>query len=576
MKMRVLIVDNRSDDPAVVNMRGWIESHFPGSYCQTIDSRTFEPGELLAHKPDVVLVDVALDPDEEMYFDKLTTTQAAFDAERKLSGIEYCRRLKASFGNLPVILMSLYFDPRILTVAIEAGADGFIWKRQLEKEHFIPAVEATFVRHKTDDIAFYARLRGLLEDEAAGAWNREHMLYAMDAFFTHGSGTRRLTGLWCTLAEIVEEVLPSETVNELLRALMDTEALLLAANPRMRDHVRHAGNVFWLGYYLLNSVEALKNLEGLAGFSGATFAGSSRTPFEQTNLAWLLSALLHDVGYLGERLGKVEERLERGRSLFALESGKKAKGVPVSSARGVSELQAYLPTLGDKGSRLYTAIDHTSGLLGKPHPQDDAKTVSDHGIASARAFLSRLNREGRKDKQCPEVLHAASAIALHNLAKWNVEWPEPGGGVELPVYLLPAAWLLGYCDELQGWGRGPECDPFNVEMAAKVSEARRRYREGYILGSRISSFEVRNAEDVTLKTGVNLDIQYMMVQGENADAVAGDVRAGILKWRRERVESLRRTLGLDGLLQTTIRHIIPGPVGDDIVIRLDASEECQA
>jgi len=145
--------------------------------------------------------------------------------------------------------------------------------------------------------------------------------------------------------------------------------------------------------------------------------------------------------------------------------------------------------------------------------------------------------------------------------------------VKLPVNMLPVAWLLAYCDELQGWGREPEADPFNVEMAEKVSEARRRYKEGYVKGSRISAFAVNEIDSGVFRSRVEVDIQYMMVHGENADAPPGDVREGIKKWRRDRVKSLRETLELDGLLETTITHRIPGPVGDDIIIKLDAREE---
>jgi len=571
MKMKVLIVDNHPEDLAVTNMITWIKTHFPGSDCKPTENVHFEPTEVLSFRPDIVILDVALDETEENYFEKLLTTRAAFDAEKPLSGIEYCRRLKTSFSNVPVILMSQYFDSRILTKAIEAGADGFVYKRQLEEEHFIPALEATFVRYKTDDIAFYASLRALLEDEDRGAWNREQMLRAMDAFFTHGSGTRRLTGLWCILAELVEEIVDGDTVNELLRALMDTEALLLAANPRMRDHVRHAGNVFWLGYYLLNTIKVLREPTSLPDFTQSTFSDSALSPFKQMNLAWLLAALLHDIGYLRERLKKIEERIDRGRSLFMSTSKKKFGGASIPAPAGLELLQPYLKNLGAEGALLYSAIAHTMSLWGKSPSKDDTKIVTDHGIASASALLEHLNKSKKEgESHRPEVLHASAAIALHNLSKWNTEWRDPSGDVELPVNILPVAWLLAYCDELQGWGREPEADPFNVEDAKKVSEARRRYKEGYVKGSRISSFEVKEIDKGLFKSRVEVDIQYMMVHGENPEAAPADVRTGIKRWRRERVKPLRRTLGLDDLLETTITHKIPGPEEKDIDIKLDA------
>jgi DNA-binding NarL/FixJ family response regulator len=159
MKMKVLIVDNHPDDLVVTNMRDWIAGHFPGSHCQFASQLQFDSAEVLSYRPDIVILDVALTVLEEAYLSRVEKGLATFDPEKLLSGIKYCRRLKASFSNLPVILMSQFFCPSVLTNAIEAGADGFIPKERLEVQHFIPALEATFVRHKTDDIAFYARLR---------------------------------------------------------------------------------------------------------------------------------------------------------------------------------------------------------------------------------------------------------------------------------------------------------------------------------------------------------------------------------------------------------------------------------
>jgi DNA-binding NarL/FixJ family response regulator len=572
MKMRVLIVDNRPDDDVVRDIIRWIKDHFPDSMCYPIDRPEYTPEVVLSHSPDVMVIDVALTDEDEEYFDALDGEESKFDSRREISGIEYCRKVKANFANLPVLLASKHFNPQILAAAIDAGADGFLYKEFLYEEHFISALKATFFRCKTDDVAFYEDLRDLLEDDATEAWEREHMLGAMDAFFTRGSGTRRLTGLWCNLAELVEKVLPSEAVDELLRALMDTEALLLTANPRMRDHVRHAGNVFWLGYYLLNKLPAFRKPEDLPGYSPATYQGSNMLPFKQINVAWLLAALLHDIGYLRERIGKVEARLDRGRSLFATQTGKaKSAGrgkllAPV----GLDVLQPRLKSMGPNGSRLYSAISTTLDKWGQSSPA--GKIIEDHGIASASAFLAALQASPSAKVDEPQLLHAAAAIALHNLAKWNKHWPEAGGPVPLPVGLLPSAWLLGYCDELQGWGREPEIDPFDAESPAERTEARRKYGEGYMKGSRITFFETDDIPAGYFKTKVDIRIQYMMVHGDSAKAVSGDVREAIQNWKRDTAPVLRETLGLDSLLETTITHWVPGPISQPIEVKLDARQ----
>lgn len=239
MKMNILIIDNHPESQYIFNIKEWLLDSFPGTRYEVISESVFDPNHVITFRPDIVILDVALLEEEEDYFDGVLDDSMKYDENSTISGIKYCLQLKANFTNLPVILMSHYFHPKILSSAIEAGADGFLYKENIQDDMFITAIKAAFFKCKTDDISFYECLRNLLEDEGAQAWKSQQMLNAMDAFFTRGSGTRRLTGLWCNLAGLIEPLLPTQTVNELLKALMDTEALLLSANPRMRDHVRH-------------------------------------------------------------------------------------------------------------------------------------------------------------------------------------------------------------------------------------------------------------------------------------------------------------------------------------------------
>lgn len=566
MKIRVLIVDNDKNDLVVRNMVDWVKKHFPGSPCEPVDQVEFDLALVMSHDPDVAIVDVALNDNDEEYCDALATATGTFDATRELSGIEYCRKLKANFSELPVILASKYLPPMIHAKAIESGADGFLYKCGLEEDRFIPALKTAFYRNKTNDVALYEKLRRLLEDDTRKTWHQKRMLYAMDAFFTRGSGTRRLTGLWCSLSGIIEDLLPSETVYGLLRAMVDTEALLLAANPRMRDHVRHAGNVFWLGYYILNSLPAFREPQNLPRHNPVAYEGSSLSPFEQLNLVWLLASLLHDIGYLRERIGKIDARMERGRTLFCATQKKTAKVGALPCPNGFDVLKEYLAKMEPEGSRLFSAIACTCRLWGKPAPEDDSKLVEDHGLAGASAFLGSLNP---KAIERPEILHAATAIALHNLAKWNLYWPEEGGLVKLPVGLLPIAWLLGYCDETQGWGREPDSDPFDVDSVDDVIQARMQYGNAYVKGSRIDSFRIADSANCLFQARMELGIQYMMMQGDHGDAASDEVCKGVAAWRRDRVPVLRKTLDLDALLETTITHRIPSPVDEPIVVHLD-------
>ena len=568
MKMNVLIVDNRLNDPAIANMKKWIKEDFPKSTCEQITSNEFDPNDIIDRAPEIMIVDVALLPDEEKYFDGIESNTVSYDPTISLSGINYCYKLKSNFANIPVILASQFFHGKILSASIEAGADGFIWKGELTKEFFIPALKAAFYRYKTNDVALFEKLRGILDDKSVNAWKRDHMLFAMDAFFSFGSGTRRLTGLWCRLAGLIEKILPTKIVDELLRALMDTEALLLAANPRMRDHVRHSGNVFWLGYYLLNNIPLFREAENLPGYVKDTYIGSEFSCFDQLNLSWILCSLLHDIGYLREKLSLVQNRINRGYSLFSIQPIDKEILSLSVAPKGLDLLKNYLHKLGSDGKLLYSAIDTTIKDWGNLTEKD--KTIEDHGLCSSSVFLTSIKKQNTAALQRPEILHAATAIALHNLSKWNKYWLRSISPVQLQIGLIPCAWLLAYCDELQGWGREPETDPFNVNNANDLNDARKKYKEGYIQGSRISSFELIDSKNCLLQKKIKLSLQYMMVHGENVMAVSDELKSNIEEWKREQSEMLRKTLCLDNTIETKITHLVPGPILEPITIKLNS------
>jgi len=569
MKMHVLIVDNEKyKDKNIKNIIEWIDFHFKGSLCNVIDKADFDPQIFFSFRPELLIVDVALQAEEENYFEELKNMKIEFDSNRDISGICYCRNVKANFADLPVILTSNFFHPNILSAAFDAGADGFIYKKLAQEENVIAAIKTTLSRAKTDDIAFYEKIRELLENENIEVWKRKYLLNAMEAFFVRGSGTRRLTGLWCSLTEIIEKIMPYEIVDKLLRTLMDTESILLAANPRMRDHVRHAGNVFWTGYYLLNKINCFRDPTQLPGYNDQYFKDSSKKPFEQLNFSWILASLLHDIGYLRGKLFCAGDKLKRAHSLFYKHSEVNISPSNIEPPKNLDILSNFLNKMCSETKFLYNSIHET---LSKWGTQKEGRVIEDHGISSAAAFIKQLDGTDFGNNSS-EILHATAAIALHNLSKWNRYWPSINGPVKLPIGVLPIAWLLAYCDELQGWGREPENDSFNVDNVNNIREARREYRGGYIKGSRLIEFNVKSRENLSLKTEINIGIQYMMVPGENSQAISEDIRHSIEHWHREIAPMLRWTLDLDNLLETNIIHWVPSDIGNPINVKLDSRE----
>lgn len=61
-----------------------------------------------------------------------------------------------------------------------------------------------------------------------------------------------------------------------------------------------------------------------------------------------------------------------------------------------------------------------------------------------------------------------------------------------------------------------------------------------------------------------------MVHGENVMAVSDELKSNIEEWKRERSEMLRKTLYLDNTIETKITHLVPGPISEEITIKLDS------
>ena len=360
-KIKVLIIDDDKEDEIVKDMQKYVRDNFKESDCQIINDIKYDSDIIFGHNPDIIIVDIALKPEDNDYLDKMAVDNSSYNPNTKLSGILYCIKLKANFPYIPVLLASKHYSANIVTQVIASNADGFLFKSTLTQKHFIASLTAMLYRYKTKDEYFYKKIINLLEDKEKNAWGKRHIKKALDAFFSHGSTTRRLSGLWCELSSFIGKILPPEIVNRLIQILIDAESLMLVSNPKMRDHVLHAGNVFWMGYYLLNSIPQFKNPEKLPGANNLLYGESELEPFEQLNIVWMLSALLHDIGYINEQVNKIEKKINNLYSLFgfSIETNEIEDG---GEHQVQSVLRDFLSKFNSDGTSLNAAIDSIINL----------------------------------------------------------------------------------------------------------------------------------------------------------------------------------------------------------------------
>ncbi len=574
MKIRVLIIDDEGRLPnnTIDKLCGWLEddSEFIVNVSKNID---FTPQEISQIRPDIVIIDIALRERDINFFDDIKGQQIVapnYDLYSELSGLTYCKEFKSSFADIPVILITKHDDKNILPAALEAGADGVFFKGDLYPISTLSSLKSLFFTSRTDDSILYQAVRSLMDEKSESVWKHEQMSLALDAFFCKGSGPRRLLSLWQYIEEIVAMKLNSNVVSSLLRASIDAESLLIAANPTMRDHIKHIGNVFWVGYYLLNSLEFFQNSKNFDSILGRSSKSDFPNSWDSLNLMWILTALLHDIGYIRECLPLVEDKLQRIQNLLwdaATEVPQKIDAIPKSVKPILSELKS----MNDKDANtLYEAL---SLALEKWKKKKEKKLFRDHGIVSAVAVLrqekqisDKETNQKLKDKTSPELKHAAIAIAFHNLHKWNKWLPKPA---KINIKKFPILWLLSYCDELQGWNRGPDGSALAGIGEKITGHPLEGIENAYIDRSRISNFSCVACENNLLNAQVDIGIQYMLAHGDKTNKLISSFRTGITAWARDNASRIRTTLGLDALITTKILHQVPGLVLEPITIYLD-------
>jgi len=120
-KCLILVVDDH--EPLRRSVVTWLESRFPG--CRVSGVETAEEALALPERPDIVLMDINL---------------------RGLDGLEAASRLKALRPDTQIVMLTMHDTPHHRRAAADAGAAGFISKRDLETQ-LEPAV-ASLLRER--------------------------------------------------------------------------------------------------------------------------------------------------------------------------------------------------------------------------------------------------------------------------------------------------------------------------------------------------------------------------------------------------------------------------------------------
>jgi len=142
MGKRIMLVDDH--EVVRLGLKALIERHPDMEVVAEASSATDAVTKALAHKPDVVVMDIRLGGG---------------------SGIDACRELTAQLPETKVIMLTSYAEDEMLFAAIRAGAAGYVLK-QAGGQDVIRALDAVAQGHSLLDPAIqsFATCIGFLPD----------------------------------------------------------------------------------------------------------------------------------------------------------------------------------------------------------------------------------------------------------------------------------------------------------------------------------------------------------------------------------------------------------------------------
>ncbi len=280
------------------------------------------------------------------------------------------------------------------------------------------------------------------EESRVMPWRNE-MKGMLEAYRKSNLEAQQVADVKSSLRSIASIMGVDSSFDMVFKRIESAEILNIAADPLSWGHLRHVLNVFWLGYYLLNT--GLFDLEIVAKqiFRHVIGYDTSKST-EQVNGAWFLAAIFHDVGLLGERAEAVVKRCNDVVDIYGIRAFKVSLA-NVCTEFGQSEKGQKVA--GDLQTMILRNLTELYSWANKKNFQH-----FDHGFLSGLTLLELFASEG-KSKICGEA--AAIAATMHNVFNVGIEeertLPFKFPRIDFEEYPLIA--LLVMCDQLEIWDR---------------------------------------------------------------------------------------------------------------------------
>lgn len=302
--------------------------------------------------------------------------------------------------------------------------DLFVWQiKQILKNEINSSLLSNYLVNQ---------LNQLLKDKPSIIW-RESMILMLQKYKEGQNEYDQMLAIKGSLNQLIMTCGFAGNNDTLLDQIIQQEILNIAGNPKKFGHLRHVVNVFWLGYYLINSEWPLiKNLADLI-FPDVT----EEKRLYLLNKSWLIASLFHDIGQLGEKINSVIDSINDLLSIYNSEPKKSVELKENGYEFPYFEVLKYKVA----GEDLNLLDIFKSGF-----------ELKDHGILSALIIDQNLTiSEEEVDEiksELKQILKPALiAISFHNLFQKNLT------NFKKYTSNFPLLVLLIFCDIIEVWDR---------------------------------------------------------------------------------------------------------------------------
>lgn len=335
----------------------------------------------------------------------------------------------------------------------------YVWYKDTTTQTFLAwqvrriqeTVSRTFPNH-----LLLSKLRSMVEASDSKAPNKLLIASIIRGYTSHRGEPNKVEAILGHLSSIADDCGLESEYRSLFESFKKSEPVNVAGNINAWGHLRHVLNVYWLGYYLLNSGH-LDLTDAWRAYLGKTKSGNLDLSNEdemrrQLNAAWFLAATLHDIGLIGERITSISHDASAILSSFDV-------GKWDIHCQGIIADQEQLL------SKLYGAVTSTTEEWLRKIVTKCGSRV-DHGLLSSFVILKKMESKSRD----PVVVRAASAAAaIHNLLKKAV---DDGESISLRLSDDPIAALLVICDQIQVWERDTGYERLHSNIPLEAAELR--------------------------------------------------------------------------------------------------------